>query len=45
METKHYSDCKVNGYDTPDKGIIYAPETECDCGGYSEKELTQNKQG
>jgi hypothetical protein len=31
---KHYSDCKVNGYGVGDK-IIYAPESECDCGGYA----------
>lgn len=40
-ELKHYSDCKVNGYDT-DEGIIYAPVSECDCGGYYESEITNN---
>jgi hypothetical protein len=30
----HLSDCNTNGYDTLD-GIKYAPEAECDCGGYA----------
>ncbi len=39
--SKHWSDCRANGYDT-DEGIKYAPEAECDCGGYAEDAPTGN---
>ncbi len=41
---RHWSDCKVNGYDSGE-GIKYAPEAECDCGGYAEDAPTGNDGG
>ena len=38
-DKKHYSDCKVNGYEDSEGEIKYAEEKDCSCGGYKYNQM------